>query len=198
MRSGARRSQAQRVRSMAAGRIKPNALKIAEPLRLGQPRSGYRFRSPPPSEAAPLFLDNPFFREQSRKMKADGLFRRAERHPLFVGRREIYFVMIARFFCLTLLVSQVVRAEGIPDLQHVHSSENLARIVFSMATNDAVLSALLDGLDSTNSIQVAPYATAIPVREIYGTIIEERFRDALGDSFYEHGKKYGVREICSF
>jgi hypothetical protein len=106
--------------------------------------------------------------------------------------------MLARFICLTLLLSQIVRAEGTPDLKRVHSNEDLARFIFSMATNDAVVSALLDGLDSTNSIRVTPYETAIPVREIYGTIVGERFRDELGDNFYEHGKKYGVREICSF
>jgi hypothetical protein len=106
--------------------------------------------------------------------------------------------MIARAICLTLLLSQLVRAEGTPDLKRVRSSEDLARFIFSMTTNDAVLSVLLDGLNSTNSIKITSYTTAIPVREVYGTIVEERFGDELGKGFYAHEKKYEVRAICSF
>jgi hypothetical protein len=106
--------------------------------------------------------------------------------------------MIVRFFCLVLLLCHVARAGGVSALERVHSSEDLARFVSSMATNDAVFGVLLEGLDSTNSITITPYTSAIPVCEIYGTIVEARFLDALGDGFYETGKRYGVREICAF
>jgi len=106
--------------------------------------------------------------------------------------------MIVRFIYLTLLLCWAARADGAPDLKRVHSSEDLARFISSMVTNDAMPSVALDGLDSTNLIAVTPYTSAIPIREIYGTIVEARFLETLGDGFYEHGKKYGVREICSF
>ena len=106
--------------------------------------------------------------------------------------------MIVRFIYLTLLLCWAARADGAPDLKRVHSSEDLARFISSMVTSDAMPGVALASLDSTNSIAITPYASAIPIREIYGTIVEERFLDALGDGFYEPGKKYGVREICSF
>jgi hypothetical protein len=106
--------------------------------------------------------------------------------------------MIARFIYLTLLLCWAARADGVPDLKRVHSSEDLARFISSMVTNDAMPSVALAGLDSTNSIAVTPYTSAIPIREIYGTIVEARFLDTLGDGFCEPGKKYGTREICSF
>lgn len=67
-----------------------------------------------------------------------------------------------------------------------------------MTTNDSALIVVLRGLDSTNSITITPYTIAIPVREIYGTIVEARFSDKLGSEFYKSGKKYGVREICAY
>ena len=106
--------------------------------------------------------------------------------------------MIGRFAYVALLLYCAARAECAPDLKRVHSSEDLARFISSMVRNDAVLNVLLDGLGSTNSITVTPYTSAIPVREIYGTIVEVRFLDTFGDRFYESGKKYGIREICSF
>jgi hypothetical protein len=106
--------------------------------------------------------------------------------------------MIVRFIYLTLLLCWATRADGAPDLKRVHSSEDLARFISSMVTNDAMPSVALAGLDSTNSIAVTPYTSTIPIREIYGTIVEARFLDTLGDGFYELGKKYSVREICSF
>ena len=106
--------------------------------------------------------------------------------------------MFARFIYLTLLLCWTARADGAADLKLVHSSEDLARFISSMVTNDAMPSVALAGLDSTNSITVTPYTSAIPIREIYGTIVEARFLDILGDGFYEPGKKYGTREICSF
>ncbi len=117
----------------------------------------------------------------------------------FVVRRHSHrHVMIARFICLALLVCHAARASGIPDLERVHTSEDLARYISSMTTNDLALSVVLRGLDSTNSITVTPYTVAIPIREIYGTIAEVRFSDKLGSGFYESGKKYGVREICAY
>jgi hypothetical protein len=106
--------------------------------------------------------------------------------------------MIARFICLTLLLCHAARAGVVFDLKRVHSSEDLARYISSTATNHTALRVLLEGLDSTNSIQLAHYTAIIPVREICGTIIGEYFKDALGNGFYDPGKKYGVREICSF
>jgi hypothetical protein len=84
-----------------------------------------------------------------------------------------------------------------PDLHQVHSSEDLARFIHHMSTNKVTTGDLLRGLSDLGTIQLASYKTGIPVREIYGTIIEERFGDKLR-GLYEEGKRYSVREICSF
>jgi len=116
----------------------------------------------------------------------------------YVRHHSQHHVMIARFICLALLICHSARAGGIPDLERVRSSEDLARYISSMTTNDSALNVVLRGLDSTNSITVTPYTVAIPIREIYGTIAEARFSDKLGSGFYESGKKYSVREICAY
>ena len=106
--------------------------------------------------------------------------------------------LIGRFACLVLLLCCAVRAECAPDLKRVYSSEDLARFISSMVSNDSAFGVFLEELDSTNSVTVTPYTNAIPVREIYGTIIEVRFLDTLVDGFYESGKRHDIREICSF
>ena len=106
--------------------------------------------------------------------------------------------MIGRSIFLALLLCHSVKAGVALDFKPVHTSEDLARYMLCLETNRTALSALLSGLDSTNSIQPAPYSSPIPVREICGTVIEERFGAALGRGFYEQGKKYEVREICAF
>jgi hypothetical protein len=88
--------------------------------------------------------------------------------------------MITHFICVALLICCVARAEGVPGLERVHSSEDLARFISSMATNDAVFSVLLGGLEKTNSITVTPYASAIPIREICA------FRDDKGEVWRFH------------
>ena len=105
--------------------------------------------------------------------------------------------MIERLLCLALLFSPVARAANGPDINQVRSSEELAKFVSTMVAK-ATLNELLAVLDSPVSIRLASSTNAIPVREVYGTIVEERYRDALGERFYDRGKKYEVREICSF
>lgn len=111
-------------------------------------------------------------------------------------RRTLF--MVTRLICLAFLLCHAAGAGMVTDLKQVRTSEDLARYISSMMTNDAALGALLDGLGGTNSIRPAPYSVAIPVREICGTIIAERFGAALGGRFYMHEKMYGAREICAF
>jgi hypothetical protein len=73
----------------------------------------------------------------------------------------------------------------------------LARFIYKMTTNKLETQDLLQGLNDCGSIQPTPYKTAIPMREICATIIEERFGDKLR-GLYEKGKRYSAREICSF
>jgi hypothetical protein len=96
-----------------------------------------------------------------------------------------------------LLLGAPAKADKFPDLQQVRSSEDLARFIYTMTTNSVQARDLLCGLGYRGTVQVTPYKTGIPVKEIYGTIVEERFGDKL-PAFYEQGKRYPVREICSF
>jgi hypothetical protein len=101
--------------------------------------------------------------------------------------------MIARFAFFLLLLSHIARAAE-PSLEPVHSGEGLARFIFSMTTGRPVFADLLRGLESSNVVRIASYDSPIPVREIYGTIVEEKFYVLP----YESGKHHSVREICSF
>jgi hypothetical protein len=96
-----------------------------------------------------------------------------------------------------LLFWSSAKAGGLPDLHQVRTSEELAGFIYQMTTNRVGARSLLQGLSDRGTVQPAPYKTGIPVREIYGTIIEERYGDKLR-GFYEQGKRYSVREICSF
>jgi len=88
-------------------------------------------------------------------------------------------------------------AGKLPDLHEARTSEDLARFIYQMTTNKVRAQDLLLGLSDRGTVQPAPYNIGIPVREIYGTIIEENFGDKLR-GLYEKGKQYSVREICSF
>jgi hypothetical protein len=82
-------------------------------------------------------------------------------------------------------------------VRQVRTSEDLARFIYQMTTKKVGARDLLQGLSDRGTVQPAPCKTGIPVTEIYGTIIEERFGDKL-PGFYEQGKRYSVREICAF
>ena len=105
--------------------------------------------------------------------------------------------MIAWLFCFILVIGQVVSAADAPDIKRVHSSEELAKFISAKVATGSVES-LLAGLNRTDSIRIASYTNSIPIQEVCGTIVEERYRDTLGNNFRERNKRYGVREICSF
>jgi hypothetical protein len=105
--------------------------------------------------------------------------------------------MRAFLILAVLLLCAPAKAGELPDLQQVRSSEDLARFIYAMTTNTVQARDLLCGLGHRGTVQVTPYKTGLPVREIYGTIVEERFGDKL-PGFYDQGKRYPVREICSF
>jgi len=99
---------------------------------------------------------------------------------------------------LALLLCLPPRGSGGPELRQVQSSEDLARFLYAMTTNTAAVGDLLPGLDKAGTITIPSYSNAIPIREIYATIVAERFADSLDARLYQHGKKYPVRETCSF
>ena len=105
--------------------------------------------------------------------------------------------MVTFIIGLTLFLCHTVKAGDAFDLNRIHSYEDLARFIYTTETNNSAFHALLNGLDSTNSIQLLD-STTIPISEICGTIIEYRFPYSLGSHFYKPSKKYGFRLICSF
>ena len=104
------------------------------------------------------------------------------------------------FILALLLFWFSANAGKLPDVRQVRTSEDLARFIYQMTTKKVGARDLLQGLSDRGIVQPATYETGIPVREIYGTIIEERFRDKLDKlpGFYEQGKTYPVRAICAF
>jgi hypothetical protein len=94
------------------------------------------------------------------------------------------------------LVWQTAWSSPAPELNGIHSNQDLATYIMKMTADRSNWKPLLIGLDSTNSITVDSN-TVVPVREIIGTIVEERFQADLPKHFYKAGKKYNVRIICS-
>jgi hypothetical protein len=84
------------------------------------------------------------------------------------------------------------------ELREVVSSEQLARFIYQMATEDVPVSSLLNGIESKETLRIPGYGVEIPVREIFGTIISERYGDKIDRRLFESSKKYEVREICAF
>ncbi len=105
--------------------------------------------------------------------------------------------MRACFILAVVLFWFPAGAGKLPDVRQVRTSEDLARFIYRMTTKKVGARDLLQGLSDRGTVQPTPYKTGIPMREIYGTIIEERFGDKL-PALFEQGRRYSVREICAF
>ena len=116
------------------------------------------------------------------------------------GRRLAVWheLMSKGLICCFLLLCQLAIGAATPDLSRLHTSEDLAKFIHSHLTNQPQLKELLEGLDRPGAIRLATYSNAIPIREIYATIIELRFGDDLPRSYYRQGTSQDVRAICSF
>jgi hypothetical protein len=92
---------------------------------------------------------------------------------------------------------------GIPslyalELKETSTNEQLAHFIYQMATAENIsVEKLLKGIKNSELLTISDYDKRIPIREIYGTIINERFGDEIGPLFFEH-KAHPSREICSF
>lgn len=106
--------------------------------------------------------------------------------------------MLAKVLGLMLLLSLTANASSLTELKQVRDSEQLARFIYQRVTQPVGPEELLDGIQSTDKLKISSYTTDIPVREVYGTIVSERFESGLGTDFYRPGKKYDVRGICAF
>ena len=80
----------------------------------------------------------------------------------------------------------------------IKSGDQLARFIYNMAKNNTTPNKLLKGLESKETLKIPGYEVEIPVREIFGTIVIERFGNKLYQQVFESDKTYGVRDICSF
>jgi hypothetical protein len=106
--------------------------------------------------------------------------------------------MIKILLFIPLLLGLLAGPMYAMELTEVKSSDQLARYIYQMATQDVWASKLLAGIESLEMLKIPEYKSGIPVREIFGTIVEERFRDDIDGQLFEKSKKYDVREICAF
>jgi hypothetical protein len=105
--------------------------------------------------------------------------------------------MLGNVLGLILLVSLAANASSLSELQQVQDSDQLARFIHRRLTGTVSLKELIEGIQSSDTLRIPSYATGIPVREVYGTIIAERWEAELGADFYR-SKRYDVRAICAF
>jgi hypothetical protein len=97
-----------------------------------------------------------------------------------------------------LLLSIFVEPSGASEMKEIKSSDELARFIFHMAKEEVSANKLLNGIESSETLKIPGHEAEIPVREVFGTIVVERFGDKLTLGLFENDKKYGVREICAF
>ena len=110
---------------------------------------------------------------------------------------------------LSFLFSYTINAEGTkhPDivanasfnseLEKIRTSDQLARFIYKKVMQDGNLSELLNGIHNKGKVKIPSYEVEIPIREIYGTIITEKFINEVYEDFWKY-KYYAVREICAF
>ena len=105
--------------------------------------------------------------------------------------------MIRDIIGIILLLGVTAGASSLSELKQVQDNQQLARFIHRMVTEDINPEEFLNGIRSSDKLNIATYKTEIPTREVYGTIVAERFQVELGKDFYERGKKYDVRATCS-
>ena len=82
-------------------------------------------------------------------------------------------------------------------LNQIDSPSTLAHFVHQeIHATHVDLEDWLKGLNSAECLSIPGYSAQIPVREIYGTVIEERFETELGPGFRKTPGR--IRGICSF
>ncbi|WP_316412620.1 hypothetical protein [Mesoterricola silvestris] len=101
-------------------------------------------------------------------------------------------------FLLAGLIVSPAMAGSIERLRKVKTVPGLARYIYSLEDHLPPVAELVRGIDDPRTIQIKGYSVPIPIREVFGTIIEDCFDEKLPKDFKELGKGYGVREICSF
>ena len=122
--------------------------------------------------------------------------------------RKIKIIIILVF--LSFLFSYTINAEGTksPDiltsapfnseLEKIRTGEQLARFIYEKEMQDDNLSELLNGIRNSGRLRIPDYEVEIPIREIYGTIITEKFIDEVNEDFWQYKDYQAVREICAF
>lgn len=83
------------------------------------------------------------------------------------------------------------------ELEKIRTGDQLARFIYKKELQDDNLSELLNGIHNSGRLRIPDYEVEIPIREIYGTIITEKFIAGADEDFWQD-KHYAVREICAF
>ncbi len=106
--------------------------------------------------------------------------------------------LIVMGFLAAWVGPKLFRASYGSELREIKSADQLATFIQKKATQDVQLEELLHNIQNTRKLKISDYEVEIPVREIYGTIIEERFGNELDKELFPYAKKYDVRAICAF
>jgi hypothetical protein len=106
--------------------------------------------------------------------------------------------MIKTLIFIPLLLTVLAGSLFAMELNEIKSSDQLARFICQMEMEDVPVGKLLSGMESSETLKIHDYKVGIPIREIFGTIVSERFEDELDVQLFEKDKKYNVREICAF
>ena len=122
-----------------------------------------------------------------------------------MGKIKISIILVF----LSFLFSYTINAEGTtyPDiltsapfnseLENIRTGEQLARFIYKKEMQDDNLSELLNGIRNSGRLRI-PDCAVIPIREIYGTIITEKFVDEVDEDFWQYKDYQAVRDILSF
>jgi hypothetical protein len=101
-------------------------------------------------------------------------------------------------FLFLLLGPFTVNASTAADPHQIRNGEQLARFIYAGVSGSLDAKDLLAGIRSNATLSLPSYRQPIPIKEIYGTIVSERFDRDLGREFFEKNKRYDVRAVCAF
>ncbi len=84
------------------------------------------------------------------------------------------------------------------ELSEIKSGNQLAHFIYSMTKGDVPIEVMLKGLKYQKKLKIPDYETEIPVREVFATIVIERFGEQLEEKLFKSNKTYATRAICAF
>ena len=105
---------------------------------------------------------------------------------------------LATLLGTALLLSSALCASALEEALRAKTGAELAEFMHRQMTGATPAGELLAGLNTSQILRLKEYHTGIPVKEVFGTIVETRYLKQLPDEFWKKSFSYEVREVCAY